>query len=157
MNKNNVIEFAIKTLNSKLQQLKNTIQKEEGRRKEAPNAMQSWSDNTRFEKEVLINRLEEEQIEIEKHIRFLQSLDLTEKTKIEQGALVEVVNIATKKTSFYFISLFAGLELKIEDTKVMLLSENSPITKPLLNKKQGDKVKFEINSSLQELAILLVQ
>lgn len=159
MNKNNVIELAIKNLESKLDSLESSIQSEEKEKREAPSAMQSWSDNTRFEKEVLIRRLEEEKEKVKKHIKFLQSLalDSSKKTKVEQGVLIEVENLEIGKTNFYFVSLFAGLSLKIQGIEVIFLSQDSPLIKSLLNKKQGHKVKVEINSFKQELKISSVK
>jgi|GEM_PF-3110819 len=127
MNKKQVIKLALEILNSKLVFLERNIKEEEEQRKNSPSAMQSWSDNTRFEKEVLISQLEREKENMKKHIRFLSNLK-GKKTKLEKGALVEA-------DEFYFVSVFAGLELEIEGEKVFFISENSPLFKVLKDKK----------------------
>ncbi len=157
MDKNNVVELAIKTLEKELVLLSRTIQQEDKKRQQAPSAMQSWSDNTRFEKEVLISQLEENKGHMKKHISFLKSLGVTKKSKIEQGALVKIENLTTNKVNFYFVSFFAGLELKIQNTEVIFLSKDSPIIKVLLSRKQGDKVTTNLGSPAQELKILSIE
>ena len=158
MDKKEVIEKAVEVLEAKLKSFERLIGREEQKRKEAPSAMQSWSDNIRFEKEVLISGLTEEKERIKKHIRFLQSLSLGKKQKVEQGSLIEIKNIETGQISFYFISLFAGLELELEkNIKIMFLSPSSPLAKSLLNKKQGDKLKYGSNTAAQTLKIISIQ
>ena len=97
MNKKQVVELAIETLGAKVESLDVVIEKEKQKKQVAPSAMESWSDNTRFEKEILISRLEEDREVIKKHIGFLKSLDFEAKKQVEQGSLIEIKNAATKE------------------------------------------------------------
>ncbi len=158
MDKNEVVQLGIKELEMRLDNLEKTIEGEDKKRKEAPSAMESWSDNTRFEKEMLIGKLEEEKSKIKRHIAFLQNLSSTPKTKVEEGALIEVKNPETSRIQFYFVSIFAGLEIKIDDDReVLFISKNSPLLNFLLNKEEGNEFKVEIDTTAQKLKILSIK
>ena len=158
MNKKDVIEKALRVLQAKAGVLKRQINKEDEKRKAAPSAMESWSDNTRFEKEVLISQLTEEKEKLKKHIAFLRALTPLAKEKAQEGSLVEIKNLASGQTGLYFISLFAGLELATKkDKKVIFLSQDSPLTKLLLNKKKGDELKYGRNSDSQTVKVLSIE
>ncbi|MBU1178972.1 hypothetical protein KKB69_01370 [Patescibacteria group bacterium] len=139
MNKEKIIKLAIEKLSSKLKELEEQIQKTEQQRREAPSAMQSWSDTTRFQTEKIIDDLDAEKGRMIEHADFLKSLVMGEKTKIEPGALVEISRDG--QSSFYFISLFPDLELELDGSFIKFVSVNAPLTKQLLNKKPGDVIE----------------
>ncbi len=154
MDKEKIIQAAIKTLEKDLAQLEEAIRGEEQKRKEAPSAMQSWSDNTRFEKEILVSQLGGDRENLKRHLKFLRSLSKETKTKVEPGALIEVENLVTKQKNFYFISLSAGLEIELEKRTIFFLSNNSPLVGFLSGKEKGGRVVFNLGGKKQELKVL---
>jgi len=138
MDKEKIIKLAIEKLGDKLRLQEEQIQKTEQQRREAPSAMQSWSDTTRFQTEKIIEELEAGKGRIIEHLNFLKSLAADKKTKVELGALAEISR--SGQSNLYFISLFTDLELEFEGRFIKFISIDAPLAKQLLDKKLGDIV-----------------
>ncbi|MFH1979229.1 MAG: GreA/GreB family elongation factor [Patescibacteria group bacterium] len=154
MDKKKIVELGIQKLRAKLELSEKTVRDTEEQRRDAPSAMQSWSDTTRFQTEAIISQMEEEKADVRRHLEFLESLDLREKIKAEKGVLVEVENIESLERKFYFISCCPGLEIEIGKERVIFISESSPLAKSLLGKKAEDE--FEVKLGLVDKKLKII-
>jgi len=118
--------------------------------------MQSWSDTSRFQAGAKVDELKIEKERLVKHLAFLKSLSLENKKNIDFGSLVEIKNLENGKVEFYFVSLFADLELRDDNCVVKFISKDSPLIKQLLGKRTGDKIDFDINFLTKKLEILSI-
>ena len=156
MDKEQIIKLGIKMLKEKIVSLKEAVLKMEKQRQEAPSAMQSWSDTSRFQTGVAIENMDKERSRLEEHLDFLKSFKIDKKTEITLGSLAEVKDLEKNKAEIYFVSLFADLELKDGGRVIKFISKDSPLIKQLLSKKAGDKASLQIGRSTRELEILSV-
>lgn len=153
MDKEEIIKLAVDELSLKINSIDKFIEKAEKEKQEAPSAMQSWSDTSRFQAGAMVEEMEKEKGRLLKHLNFLETLPAENKKKVELGSLVEVKDLENGKASFYFVSLFADAKIKYRSQTISFVSKDSPIIKLLLNKKINDKIKIEIGSNIREVEI----
>ena len=145
MDKNALLAIVIEKLKTEKQEIQAVLNTTKQTAIAAPSPMQSHSDTTKFQMNILANNqkqsLEEKENSINSLISFSQNR-LNSSSSIQLGSLIELKEVMDLK--FYFI-LPAGGGIKIEkDNKVItIITPQTPLATALQGKNKGDKIKFK--------------
>lgn len=147
---------AIDFLEEEIQSLEKTSKAEHDLMKEAPSAMQSYSDTTRSQKEALLAGYGKSLKEKQDILRALKSLKLEPHETVKAGSLVQVAE--KKETNFYFIIPgSSGQQIDDNDIKVTILSPVSVIARALMGSEEGDIVKVKVPVGSREMEIVSIE
>ena len=124
-----------------MNKLESTIALDKNDRDTAANAMQSWSDTTRNEKEREVKAFKEKLINLEK-VYSLIPQNPPDKNTIVLWSLAKVI---LSKEIKHIIIVPDGIGGKLIG-KFQLISESSPLGKKLNDKKSGDVLSFNEQS-----------
>jgi transcription elongation GreA/GreB family factor len=128
---------------------------------EAPGAMQSHSDTTKFQMNQLTAEIQKSIYEKNLAIGILQSMANSNlphnSEKVEVGSLVETLN-EYKEHEFYFI-LPVGGGIKIVDNSktISVITPQAPLAAALIGKREKDVVKLQIGNRQRGLTIIHIQ
>ena len=111
--------------------------------KEAPGAMQSHSDTTKFEMKRMEENINKRIGEKKKLIEDIKGILNHEEnfSEIKQGSVIEIEKEGEKK---FYIYLKSGGGIKINEggNEFIVVSDESPLGKILFGKKRGDEFEF---------------
>ena len=146
MDKQSIIQLVIQTI----KQEKESIQKSAASAKqaalEAPGAMQSHSDTTKFQMTALAGNFEQLIAQKESAIKTLQAYAKESAPASETiliGSLVQTSNSQQEKTLFFILPEGNGVRFKHQETIITVITPRSPLALALLNKKKNDHAIFE--------------
>lgn len=121
---------------------------------EAPGAMQSHSDTSKFQFGRLADDLFKKLQKLDKVIGLIQQLGTKKTDNIQIGSAV-LVDENGKTICFYIVPDGAGGQnLIIEDAAIQTISENSIIGNALVNKKSGQTVELLAPAGARRIKIL---
>ncbi len=161
MEKDAIIKAGIEVLRSKIKQNEEILNATQRDVNEAPSAMESHSDTSRYQFAILaqnqgaiINKFTEALYELEK---FLENLPAQENKEIGYGSVVEIETDG-KVSNYMLIPCegLGGIEVQSDDKTYTLLSSDSPMATALKQKKVGDKFSLATGTKTKELRILSV-
>lgn len=144
MDKNTLLEIVIEKLKTEKQDIETGLKTAKQTAVDAPGPMQSHSDTTKFQMNVLFENLKQTLEEKENSINTLISFSKNQPsslTTVQLGSVVELKDSGEIK--FYFI-LPAGGGIKVEkDNKIITaITPQTPLATALQGKNKGDKIKF---------------
>jgi transcription elongation GreA/GreB family factor len=112
---------------------------------DAPGAMQSHSDTSRFQGGILANKqggqLQEKQDALRSLNIFASSYKDVRSVKIELGAIFTLREDGTQD-NFFLLPYGGGQEVIFNGEKYSVITFKSPLTSQLLGKKVGDRVRM---------------
>lgn len=154
--KSRIIDLLDSQLSNEMEGLLNAVNIEINNMQDSPNAMQSWSDTTRSQKEDLINGLNKQLIIKKKLWEEVKSLNSIVCNKVENGALVSIQE--NDKQIYFFIYPSGGSsKLIVEENTIFLISPSSIVGKAFLSHKVGDLIKVATPSGTKEYRIISVE
>jgi transcription elongation GreA/GreB family factor len=142
MDKTEIINKIKEILKTKLNDLNQAVKEARESAKQAPSAMESHSDTSRFQFSQLADNLEEISKKVQKVI------DEISKTKsnseiISEGSLVKIEK--NGQNIFYFLSSMSLEDsFLIDGSEFRVISTETPIAKSLFEKKAGDLVEINL-------------
>ncbi len=153
MDKHSVTQKVIELLEQKVQDIERSIQQAIQDAREAPSAMESWSDSSRSEKQRLAANFEQDKIELSDVMKFIKTIDSNHPhTIIQNGSLIQTQENET--TIWYFIiPARGGDRIAIDNETLIALSPDSLIGKGFMDKKQNDTVKFKALKGIRTITI----
>ncbi len=114
---------------------------------DAPGAMQSHSDTSRFQMSILAGRQDEFLFEKQKALRglqaFVSTIGTSQCSEIKTGSVFTIKD-GVDQNHYLLLPFGGGQEVDFEECKYCILTPKSPLTGQLLDKKKGDKVRLTI-------------
>lgn len=161
MNKKSLIEKLIISFQEKAEGLRKSFESARQAAIEAPGAMQSKSDTTKFQMSQLSGSFFTSYQQIQRCVSALKNLkeiDLSKECKtIRVGMVVKVEE--NQDETYYFIlpSNCGGQSIEFEGLEITTISADSSIGQALLNKRVGDIVNFKVLSGLRTFKIIRIE
>ncbi|MEK7506937.1 MAG: GreA/GreB family elongation factor [Patescibacteria group bacterium] len=158
MNKRELVEKIIRELEKQKQDVKKRYEATRQEVIDAPGAMQSHSDTSKYQLSILADKIKKSVLEKEQTIQALKQLltsRLEEKFSVaEVDALVEVKNQNQEKIYYFIFPGGNGLETIFKGRKIIMVSQHTPVASALLGRKVGDRVNFRVGPTTKELEIV---
>ena len=124
---------------------------------EAPGAMQSHSDTTKFQIGRLADEAADRMSKIKTAINTIQQFEEHKSTIIQIDSIAEI-NENGKLIIYYIVPEAAGGEkLDLGAIKINTISISSPIGRALINKKVGEIVELLVPKGIRRLEILNIE
>ena len=158
MDKKNLVEKLIRNFQEKAEESRKLFESARQAAIDAPGAMQSKSDTTKFQMSQLAESSLAVYKQIQRCISTLKEIDLSRECKaIGIGAVVKVEE--DQSESYYFILPIncGGQSIELEEQEVNAIAVKSPIAQALLNKKAGDIINIKVPASLRIFRIIEIE
>lgn len=162
MNTQNIIRDAVRILESDLKKSEGLLAQTNVSINEAPSAMQSGSDTTRYQLAAVAKNQDQMMDKLRVAIRKLQSF-LSRPQKVPSDVVEEgsAVCVQVDDVSKHYIVLpcddVGGIEIQEGDETFLLLSSNSPMSTSLKGKKIGDSFSLTIGRKEKRIVILNIE
>ncbi len=142
MNKTLLLSFVQQKISEKIQKLESLIAETRASNNDTKSSMGDKYETSREMLQQEINNLQVQLIEQLKSQQILKNIPANPHKKIGLGSLVETEN------GLFYISISLG-EIRFEDKKIYIISNESPIAKAMQGKKSGDT--FIVNNLTQRI------
>jgi len=120
--------------------------------KDAPGPMESASDTTRSEKDRIQAIHQQKLDELKKSILELEKLVFVDSDIVIKGSLVICKN--PDQQIYWIVNIGIGDDIKINDQKIIIVSDKSPLGLSLLGKRKGDVIEFGRGSNKKKIEII---
>jgi transcription elongation GreA/GreB family factor len=156
VNKKTLVDEAIGLLKEEIAKIQSSIDSERESLNDSPNAMQSWSDTTRSQKEGLVFGMEQLLAKKREMLRGLQSMRIEPHTTVQVGSFVTLVEEGKRK---YYIILpgIIGESFEKDDMTIEIISPVSIVARSLKGHRKGEDVQVKVPAGLRELHVEDVQ
>lgn len=156
MDKKIILQKIVEKLNENLRIAEGNVNTYKKFSSEAPGAMESHSDTSRFQYGALASDAESRLREIENAIKVIQNAGDKLFHEISMGALVKLEG--EEKEIYYLIvpEGAGGQKVEYGGITVQTVPDNSPVGKGVLHKKAGDNVAVQIAGRAAKFNILEV-
>jgi len=156
LNKKKLVARVIEGLEAEIENIQNVIETEHKALKDAPHAMQSWSDTTRSQKENLIFGLNNQLLVKKAILETLHSLNIVPHNTIQVGSFITLLD--KEDTIYYFIIPGnTGEQFEIDGIEIKIISPASVVSRSLHGHELGDIVNVEVPAGVRKLKILAVE
>jgi len=156
MNKKILINKIIQHLRKKRMEIEVNLKGAFRAAAEAPGPMESHSDTIKSQMHTLVENLNDQLDENKQAIKTLEDFSESQQSdEIRVGSLVEVRE-GGKQVFYFILPVSGGAEVKDEDKKqtVMVITPHAPLSTALMNKKIGEKVRFQTHFINKELEVI---
>ncbi|MCL5733872.1 MAG: GreA/GreB family elongation factor [Patescibacteria group bacterium] len=158
MNKNNLISSVIKELTSQLSELKSSYQSARQASNEAPGAMQSHSDTTKFQMDQIARNIEKDIKDKERAVVEIKNLlDKPSLLKTSRtagfGSLV-FAEINRKKNHFFILPGGSGIHIKPD---ILVVSPPAPVAIALMGKTAGEAFDVSLPAGMTSIKIIDIE
>jgi len=144
MNRKSVINLFIKRLKESREVLRENYETHKQASVEAPGAMQSHSDTSKFRFGQLAEAVFSKLIELDRLIEFLEQLAPPSENLIEVGSLVQVKQDGKSQYLLLVPEGAGGQRFEVENSTVQAVSITSPIGQALVNKTVGAEMELRL-------------
>ncbi|MEW5805395.1 MAG: hypothetical protein AB1721_01540 [Patescibacteria group bacterium] len=117
--------------------------------KEAPKSMESWSDSSRVEFNLMGNQIRTELANLGKAISFFEKFESNLNEIVQIGSLVGLVNNSEKKYFFLVPENSGGIKMGLYKQEIYTVSVESELGKMLLGKRIGEGVILPNNKKFK--------
>lgn len=124
--------------------------------KDAPSAMQSHSDTSRFQFNTLAENIDIQIQKLDEAVALIKESG-EKSVKTEIGAFVAIKENNRKKYFYLVPEGAGGFEVKRDRSIIRALAINSPIGKYFFGKKIGDKIMMNLPAGKREIEILEIK
>lgn len=124
---------------------------------EAPGAMESHSDTSKFQIGAVSGNLAEHLVKLDKSISCLKEGKDAVSNIIEEGAIIKIKDSGHVITYYLVPDGAGGQDLEIDNEKIKTITASTPLGKSILNKKVGDSVELAIGPKTRKLEIISVE
>ncbi|PIR86682.1 MAG: hypothetical protein COU11_04190 [Candidatus Harrisonbacteria bacterium CG10_big_fil_rev_8_21_14_0_10_49_15] len=151
MDKQEIYELVVRAIKAEIAQDEESIIGLREASIEAPGAMQSHSDTSKFQFGTMANTLGE-LLDTKRAavaaIKALANAPLSTETQVGIGSVVSIEDLEQKKSAQYFVVLpdAGGVEVVVDGRLVVVIAESAPLAQKLMGARVGDVVEFSVES-----------
>jgi transcription elongation GreA/GreB family factor len=157
MDKKALLSLVIKEIEKEKERLGLSLKEAHQAAIDAPGAMQSKSDTTKFQMNLMVDRIKSSIAEKDNAVYLLKrisdSLSIIKEEVVGIGSLVNIERLGGKHNTYFILPAGGGTSIEYEGKLITVISKNAPITSTLLNKKKGDV----IGSDKEKLTVIDLQ
>ncbi len=157
MDKKALVEKVVEKLQKEVDELEKNILSMRKAAVEAPGAMQSHSDTTKFQMNALKDDIEKQLSVKNGELEILEKFEIIStipKKEICEGSLIKIRD-GEKEINYLFLKGGSGIQIEDElGNRIIVIGENSPIGKNLLGKKIGDEIITQFGSKERRIRIV---
>ncbi|MEK7635928.1 MAG: GreA/GreB family elongation factor [Patescibacteria group bacterium] len=156
-----LIEAVINELKRQESEIENSLKATRKAAIEAPGAMQSKSDTTKFQMNILSDTLRATISEKKNAISILSAFPESQLKLLNSVQIGAIVELQKNKENFYFYFVLpegGGVEVKYDTKRITIITPKTPIARSLIGKNEGDLVEFKTPTGIiQEIKIISIQ
>lgn len=159
MNKENLIRCIIENLTEKERNIKQSLETTRQAVIEAPGAMQSHSDTTKWQMSRRAEAIEQSLLEIQRALAVLKPFADRPPTitKGSNFALIEVENLSDGSRAKYFLLPAGGGDIyEVDGERVIVLTAAAPIAHALIGVVSGDEVEVKVHETTRQFRVFSV-
>lgn len=157
MDKKVLIEKVVEKLQKEVTELEESMMSMKQAAIEAPGAMQSHSDTTKFQMNALKNDVEKQFSTKNRELEILEKFEIMpipSSKEIQNGSVVKIKD-GEKEINYLFLEGGSGIQVEDEQgNNIVVVGENSPMGKVLVGKKIGDEVITQFGSKERKINIV---
>jgi len=157
MDKKALIEQVVEKLQKEVTELEESMMSMKQAAIEAPGAMQSHSDTTKFQMNALKDDVEKQLSTKNKELEILEKFGImsaSSSKEIQSGSLVKIWD-GEKEINYLFLEGGSGIHIEDESgNKFIVVGESSPMGKVLAGKKVGDEIVTQFGSKERSINIV---
>lgn len=157
MDKKALIEKVVEKLQKEVLELEANITSMHQAAIEAPGAMQSHSDTTKFQMNALKDDIEKQLSTKNRELEILEKFEIMpvpSSKEIQSGSVVKIKD-GEKEINYLFLEGGSGIHIEDESgNRFIVVGENSPMGKVLAGKKVGDEIVTQFGSKEREINIV---
>ncbi len=149
MDKKVILAGILKELEQQRMELQENLDTTKQAAVDAPGAMQSKSDTTKFQMNTLANAMRRSLTDKDQVIHALKDFSasqIKDHDTVQIGAIVEVKEDNGQQLTYFSLTQGGGTEIHHAGKLITVVTPNAPISAFLLGKKKGDTVEFPIPS-----------
>lgn len=159
MNKQKLLECVIETLTRSEKSAKQSLETTRQAAIEAPGAMQSHSDTTKWQMNQRAGAIEQSLFETQQALGALKRL-MDHPPAITKGsvyAIIEVKNLGDEsRTKYFLLPAGGGNTYEVEGGQITILNIGAPMARALLGVVAGDEVEVRIQEKTRQLNVVSV-
>lgn len=159
MNKQKLLECVIETLTRSEKSAKQSLETTRQAAIEAPGAMQSHSDTTKWQMNQRAGAIEQSLFETQQALGALKRLrgHPPAITKGSVYAIIEVKNLDDEsRTKYFLLPAGGGNTYEVEGEQITILNIGAPMARALLGVVTGDEVEVKIQEKTRQLNVVSV-
>ncbi len=157
IDKKTVLAAVIKELERQKQQQEEAFQTARQTAAEAPGAMQSHSDTTKFQMSLLADKIQESITQKEKTIHtlktLLESFGEEHHETIRIGSLIAVQKQDGRHIYYFILPEAGGIEVHESDKAILTITSTTPLANALVGRRSGDRVRLQFAGG-EEIVVL---
>jgi len=157
MDKKALIEKVVEKLQKEVSELEANITSMHQAAIDAPSAMQSHSDTTKFQMNALKDDVEKQLSTKNGELEMLEKFEImpiTPSKEIRSGSLIKIKD-GEKEINYFFLDGGSGIQIEDESKNmIIVVGGNSPMGNALLGKKVGDEVVTQFRSKERNIRII---
>lgn len=162
MDKKEIVLAIVAELTREKEELTASLETTRQAANDAPGAMQSHSDTTKYQMSQLAERIAESlrqrEIAIRELVVFTDEGTHGEPAKrIELGSLVEVEVEGGEKKRYIILPAGSGIQITRDDFRILVVMPTAPIAAALLDKRQGDTVNVRLPAGNRTMRIVSIE
>ncbi len=157
MDKSALIEKVVEKLQKEVAELEANVASIHEAAVDAPNAMQSHSDTTKFQMNALKDDIEKQLSAKNKELEILERFEIAPVPSSKEVGSGSVIKIRDGERELNYFFLEGGSGIQIEDesgSPIIVVGENSPMGKILAGKKVGDNIVAKFGSKERSIDII---
>lgn len=159
MNKQKLLQFVIETLTQREKSAKQSLETTRQAAIEAPGAMQSHSDTTKWQMSRRAEVIERSLFETQKALRALKHL-MDHPPTITKGsgyAIVELKNLDDGLMAKYFLLPAGGGDTyEVDGEEITVLNMGAPMARAFIGTVAGDEVEIKIQGMTRQFSVISV-
>lgn len=161
MNKHELLQNVIEKIRQEIKSAEQSFESTKKAAIEAPGAMQSHSDTTKFQMGQLAGEIQRSIYEKNLAINTLQNMIHSNLSsdfkKVEMGSLIETLNESGVREFYFILPVGGGIKI-IDNSKIIsIITPQAPLVAALLGKQKKEVVKLKIGQLQRELKITHIQ
>lgn len=162
MRKNELITKVIEQISQKKERLETSFAQIQQHATEAPSAMESHSDKTKFEMHTFGGKIKEVIQGLDDAIHLLTSekeryADSEAMLYVQPGALIAIREESNHEKMYFLLPRAGGFTIEAEGKIITTLTPETPLAKMALGKKIGDTFTFETTLHKKHFTIINIQ
>jgi len=157
MDKKALVEKVVEKLQKEVTELEESMLSMKQAAVEAPSAMQSHSDTTKFQMNALKDDVEKQFSTKNKELEMLEKFEimpLSSSKEIQNGSMIKIQD-GEKEINYLFLEGGSGIQVEDElGNKIIVVGGGSPMGKILAGKKSGDEIITQFGSKERMIRII---
>lgn len=159
MTKRELLQCVIEALTQKIENAKQSLETAQQAAKEAPGAMQSHSDTTKWQMSRRAEAMQSSIAETQQALSVLKSIrdHPPTITKSSGYAIVEIENLNDGSRAKYFLLPAGGGDTyEMEGEKITVITIGSPMARALIGTIAGDEVEVKMHGTTKRISVVSV-